>query len=235
MLADVLDHGQLAGSGGMPAAAHAGGDGNAVDRLAVAGRQAGCGMHPQATLFEQHDGDQHLRVDLLQAAGHVAQGFLQWSLRQHAVQHCVAGFLHGLAAAPLLNVADAAAQAEIVLLAGGQADGDPVRVAIGIAQAQLAEPGAGLAREDGGYFARGLLPLVLVDEVEQRPAQALVDAVAGDDLPGRVDERQAPVAVGEEDRLVQLLDQLAVTRLAAFQLLVGQVLLAEVDVDAVHL
>ena len=41
------------------------GDGNAVDRLAVARRQAGGGMYPQAALFEQHDGDQHLRVDLL--------------------------------------------------------------------------------------------------------------------------------------------------------------------------
>ena len=66
-------------------------------------------------------------------------------------------------------------------------------------------------------------------------AQALAFGVAADDGPGRIEQGQTLLGVTEEDRFVELIDQLPVARLAALQGQVGGFLFAQVDVDAIQL
>ena len=235
MLAEVVDNSQFAAGGGMAATAQAELHRHAVDLARVAGWQAGCGDDEKLLLVDQQHRHQHFRIELLQAPHHVTEGVLQRPLGEHAVQHRIARFLQCLALALLMNVTQAAVQALPVLLTGSQAQGNPAGMAIAFQQAYLTEPTATLARKNRRNILTKRFAMITGNEVQQRTSQALVDAVAGNALPGRVEEADAPAVVGEENRLVQLLDQFAVARLAGLQLVMGLLLLAKVDVDAIQL
>ena len=112
---------------------------------------------------------------------------------------------------------------------------DPAGGAVGAAQTALAGP----AGQPTGQNVAGLLAnhqgVVAIQVVAEGLAQALAFGVAADDGPGRIEQGQALLGVTEEDRFVELSDQLPVARLAVLQGEVGGLLLAQVDVDAIQL